>query len=968
MKNEFSKFQTKAENQFFVLIVDDDEASINFLHNVLTENGYAVRPTTNPHFALQSAFQKPPDIILLDIKMPELDGFGLCQKLKEDSRTKGIPIIFISALEQIEDKIKAFKLGGVDYITKPFNEAEVLSRIQTHIKLYQLKTQLENLVQKRTEEKQELENHIRQVQKLLKAQRIGKTGFIDYNIKTGLVYFSDEIYNLYGIDSQVKLTKDFVMSLVHPDDLAYVKKFLNLAINNKKEYNIDHRVVRVDNGHIIWINAHGEMRFDTDGNPESISVAVVDITERKQNSIRIELLNRLNEELLISDSLTTKLNLITDSIIKIFNADFARIWLIKAGDLCDSNCHHAKVLEGPHVCRYRERCLHLISSSGRYTHIDGAHGRVPFDCYKIGKVASGEYSKFLTNDVINDHRIHDHEWAKELSLVSFIGFRLLASDGSVLGVLALFSQKTISSEENAQLENLAGITAQVIQKTTSDEALLASQKEWEDIFQAIGHPTIIIDPNHNIIKANKSTRVAAGMSENDLKGKKCYDIFHNSKMPPESCPMKALIHSGSLETIEMEMEALDGTFLVSCTPVADENGGIKNIIHIATEITEMKRLECQAHHAQKMESIGMLAGGIAHDFNNMLAIISGNTSYLLNLYSDSEELVEVLTDIQDGTKRAQQLTQQLLTFSKGGAPLKKVTNINDLLKESTLFVLRGSNSTCNFNLSDDLWQVEVDSGQLNQVFSNIVINANQAMAGGGVITIRTENTKMKAQTEVPLPAGKYVKISFEDQGTGISEKNLANIFDPYFSTKSTGRGLGLATTYSIIDKHGGHITADSVLGEGTTFTIFLQASDKKIQSSDENVNIKHTGRGRILIMDDDVSILKMAGRMLKKMGYEYHVARDGKEAVETYQAKLNSQNPIDLVILDLTVPGGMGGQEAINQLLNIDPNIKAIVSSGYSSDPVMANYKAYGFCGVIPKPYSRDSVAEVLNEIFDDKA
>ena len=401
--------------------------------------------------------------------------------------------------------------------------------------------------------------------------------------------------------------------------------------------------------------------------------------------------------------------------------------------------------------------------------------------------------------------------------------------------------------------------------------------------------------------------------------------------------------------------------------IKDDKGNIIRIVGIAKDITKQKKNEQRINQSQKMESIGTLAGGIAHDFNNMLGVITGNVSYALSSLNKDDEIYEVLTDVQESSKQAQSLTYQLLTFSKGGTPIKKNSDINRLIKESAVFSTRGAKTSCNFDFSDVLWSAEVDPGQLNQVIGNLIINANQAMPNGGTITIRTKNVEIDSESDVPLPSGRYISIIVEDQGIGISKKYLSNIFEPYYTTKQKGSGLGLATTYSIIKKHGGHIALYSEINKGTVFNIYLPASSNDIIKIKDEEEYIHAGQGKILIMDDQESILDMVGRMLNRMGYETCFATDGSQAVELYYDAYQSESSFDLVILDLTVPGGMGGLKTIIELLKIDTNVKAVVSSGYSNDPIMANYVDYGFCGLLSKPYTMAQLAEVLNRIFSEK-
>ncbi|MBF0224163.1 MAG: PAS domain-containing protein [Desulfobacterales bacterium] len=397
----------------------------------------------------------------------------------------------------------------------------------------------------------------------------------------------------------------------------------------------------------------------------------------------------------------------------------------------------------------------------------------------------------------------------------------------------------------------------------------------------------------------------------------------------------------------------------------DDKGQPVRMSGTHTDITERILIENELRQTQKLESIGILAGGIAHDFNNMLSIISGNVSYALSKMNQYDDFWEALKDVETGTKQAQKLTQQLLTFAKGGAPIKKEADLQEILKESATFITRGSKARCEFKFQEDLWTVVIDTGQMNQAISNLVINATQAMQEGGLIQIQAENKTLSPNENILLPPGNYVKISVKDNGIGISEKNISKIFDPYFTTKQKGSGLGLATTYSIIKRHNGHISVESKIDKGTTFYIYLPATQNTLVVNDkQEKQVEHRGYGKILLMDDEKMILDMTGRLLNFMGYETVFAMDGKQAMDIYTEAFKSQHPFDLVILDLTVPAGMGGAKTVQELLKIDPYVKAIVSSGYSNDPIMANYQDYGFCGVLAKPFTKAEIEDALKKIF----
>jgi len=405
-----------------------------------------------------------------------------------------------------------------------------------------------------------------------------------------------------------------------------------------------------------------------------------------------------------------------------------------------------------------------------------------------------------------------------------------------------------------------------------------------------------------------------------------------------------------------------GHIFVQFFIIKDDQGKTVRTYGVNQDITERKRMEEEILRTEKLESLGILAGGIAHDFNNILTTILGNVSMAKDQAAPGSEIFELLSEAEIASKRAQTLTKQLLTFAKGGAPVKETASVGDIIKESSLFVMRGSKSGCEFSIAEDLWPVEVDVGQISQVINNIVINANQAMPEGGIIEIKADNLIIDEGNEWQLKPGRYVRISVKDDGIGIAEKHLSKIFDPYFTTKQEGSGLGLATAYSIIKKHGGIIMAESLLGISTTFHIYLPASEKKEPEKREDEVIK--GQGKILLMDDEASLRKVAGKMLDRLGYEPEFAKDGDEAIRMVKEAKEAKKPYDAVILDLTVPGGMGGKETIQKLLEIDPEIKAIVSSGYSDDPVLANFREYGFKGMMPKPFESLSLSKVLHEVL----
>ncbi|HSG30771.1 MAG TPA: response regulator [Thermodesulfobacteriota bacterium] len=385
------------------------------------------------------------------------------------------------------------------------------------------------------------------------------------------------------------------------------------------------------------------------------------------------------------------------------------------------------------------------------------------------------------------------------------------------------------------------------------------------------------------------------------------------------------------------------------------------------EITERRKMQEELIKARQLESLGILAGGIAHDFNNLLTAILGNIS-LSKLYSDKEnEVYKRLEEAEKASIRARDLTQQLLTFAKGGSPVKKPTDIKDLIVDSVTLALRGSKVKSEYEFDADIYSIEADAGQIAQVVNNITINSKQSMPDGGVIRVNIKNINNPGKELVGLTKSSYICISIADEGIGIPEAYISKIFDPYFTTKQDGHGLGLATSYSIVKKHEGLITVESETGKGTNFKIYLPAQPDDADKVSKNYDSEETvlnGKGRILIMDDENGIREIVSAMLSRIGYSVVCTKDNDEAIAEYKKAYDEEKSYDAVILDLTIPGGQGGHKTLEDLLKIDPDVKAIVSSGYYNDPVMSEFRKYGFLGCVAKPFKTSELSEILSKVI----
>ncbi len=533
-------------------------------------------------------------------------------------------------------------------------------------------------------------------------------------------------------------------------------------------------------------------------------------------------------------------------------------------------------------------------------------------------------------------------------------------DGSVFYGLINMSAMDPSVATKGTISTIADIS----DRKKAEDALKASEEKHRTIVENIDAVYYEVDLHGNWVFLNEAVSKVFGLEREALVGRNYRDfttvenaeallqVFHEVFRTGK--PLKSYYWKLQTGAMEKHIE-------LSVALARDNDGTPVGFRGIARDVTEQKRAEQELIKLEKLESIGVLAGGIAHDFNNILTAMQGNISMARLLASPENKLHERLEEAEKACCRARDLTRQLLTFAKGGAPIKKVASVRTILEDAGAYALWGSNVLLEFFIAPDLWNVEVDEVQIGQVMANLLINADQAMPKGGVINITANNVVIGPDEGLPVREGPYVDITVSDGGTGIPAELLVKIFDPYFTTKPHGSGLGLATAYSIIKNHGGFIKVNSEMGKGTVFRILLPA---EIHRSDRALEVDETpvrGGGRILLMDDEEPIRVLATELLEMLGYEVETASDGARAIAMWESAFQSGAPFDVLILDLTIPAGMGGEEVLRTLQNSGKTVKAIVSSGYSNDPIMADYASYGFCGVLPKPYNARQLSEAVH-------
>ncbi len=523
------------------------------------------------------------------------------------------------------------------------------------------------------------------------------------------------------------------------------------------------------------------------------------------------------------------------------------------------------------------------------------------------------------------------------------------------------------------------IIRDITDRKRMEEEVFNEREMLSVTLRSIGDGVITTDTRGKVTFINKTAEELTGWTLDEVEGKpleKVFNIINGVTREKAENPVFKVLKEKRIvglenRTVLISREGKEYNIADSAAPIVDVESKVIGVVLVFRDVTEKLKLEQERLKVKKLESIGILAGGIAHDFNNILTGIFGNLELAKIKLSKDHPAYKHIKSANESIERATALTKQLLTFAKGGEPIVETVDLKKLLKDTISFYLSGSNIKVIYGLPDDLWNVLVDKGQIEQVISNLIVNSKQAMPDGGRIFVNAQNIESMETLEIRHLNGRYVMFSIKDEGRGISEKHMEKIFDPYFTTKQKGSGLGLAIVHSIVSKHNGYIAVDSKLGEGTTFYIYLPAAGKSDEGGKkigESKSRRIFSSIKVLVVDDEKVVRDVAISMLESLGCKAYGVPEGRKALKEYKRTFETKDKYDIVIMDLTIPGGMGGKELIKKIKRIDPEVKAIVASGYSNDPIMSNYKKYGFSGKLLKPFQIEDLEKEILRVLEESS
>ncbi len=765
------------------------------------------------------------------------------------------------------------------------------------------------------------------------------------------LYISEGVRALHGISPEEAIKdSSLVFNHIIKDDQGIVSENEDAALKNMGVFKVETRV-RLPSGEIRHRLTISTLRRLANNHIVSDGLEI-DITDRKRNENLLALEHSLALQLNTANSTQAWLKLCLDAAISASEMDCGAIYLVNEHDKSLSLAVHQGVTE------------------------EFAAASFNYDAASINtKIVLDGHPIYVAYDKINTlFTLFENEKIRTLGVIP------VTHENHVIGSMNIGShvRDDIPAYARTVLETIASRVGSSIVQLKTEDALRESEEKHRSIVEQFSEGLVLSDESGRVIEWNKACEKITGIESSAAIGRAIWDISYDIMLPEFQTSeirskientVRQLCKPGESEVMNKVVEGIfiraDGqqrNFRQTMFRIPGKNSFL--FASILEDTTERKKTEETIQKSQRLESLGVLAGGIAHDFNNLLGGIYG---YIDLAYSESsdEKVCKYLNSTLSTIDRARALTTQLLTFAKGGSPVRNVSALMPLLRETVEFALRGSNCTATFNIDKNLWQCNIDKNQISQVIENIAINALQAMPGGGTIEISAENITLNDSAHPLLSSGNYVKVSIKDSGTGIAKNVMPHIFDPFYSTKPKGYGLGLATSYSIINRHDGCIEVDSEVDCGSTFHLYLPAAPKSIAVFPAQTN-RHKGSGIFIIVDDEEVVRNTTSSMLELMGYSTVCISEGRAALDYYEKERIAGHHLTAFIVDLTIPGGMGGKEIINEIRKFNSSIPVFAMSGYADDAVMTDPSKYGFTASIAKPFMIVQLSAMLDSALSN--
>lgn len=916
----FDKIQNR--NQYEILIVDDSKESLKLLNSILEECGYRPRSASSSHFALKTVAVRLPDLILLDVQMPEMDGYEVCRRLKSNAYSRNIPVIFISADGDTARKVEGFKAGGVDYIAKPFGREEVLARVEIHLRLHELTERLEQQVDQRTkqlkleiDERKQAESELKESQKRFR-RMIEKSplpmAITDQNLK--FVLLSDKFSDLFGYTLQDAVRAEEWWKNAFPEKgyREQVQRAWMAAIQKPKGANTDiekqewevtikDRTKRTCEFHMIPLGNVG-------------LIVMNDITEKKHLEKRLvesesrfgAIFDHANDGILVAEAATKRLIMANNTICKMLGYT-------------------------------REEILNMS--------VRDIHPR---------------------NDLPKVLETFDKQLNKKIEIAG--NLPVLRKDGTIFFAEINPTPVTLGTQNC-----LIGIFRDITERKFAEEALQAEKEKAQRYLDIAGVIFVALNTDGNVTLINKKGCEVLGYEYEEIIGMNWFENFIPVWLQEELMPVSKKLLNGDIESAEYHENPVltksgeERLIAWHNTVLRDEGGNISGHLSSGEDISDKRHLETQLHQAQKMKSIGTLAGGIAHDFNNILAPIVGYTEMALEEIDENSFIYEDLQEIYKAANRATDLVKQILTFARRSDEKLQPIRVKPVVKDALKFLRSSIPASVDIkeNITSDSI-VTANQTQLHQVLMNLCTNSQHAIGEKeGVIGIVVEDVDIIDRAEVnyrSLTPGQYVKISVSDNGIGIPEEALGSIFEPYYTTKKQGEGtgLGLAIVHGIVSKSGGAISVESECGRGSTFSIFLPiaAIDEKYEPY-ESTKIS-TGQGKILFVDDEETIAEMNRKILESLGYDVTACTSSLEALQLFEHR---PEYFDLVITDMTMPH-MTGDRLATKIKEINSNTLVILCTGHSKKLSDKPESSYDFDAILYKPIAKARLAQTVSDLI----